>query len=321
MYQVIKNFHTQFEFEPKIENAGSLGKYEKYVVIGVGGSNLVTGLVSMWKPEIDMVIHRSYGLPFLSAQVWQKTLVVASSYSGNTEEPLDGFAEAGKRNLARAVISTGGGLLKSAIEEKVSYIKIPDTGIQPRSAAGFIFLALLKLMGKEKEVTEVRDLRLRLNPQDYEKAGQELAKKIKGFVPLIYASLANEALARNWKVRFNETGKIPAFYNVFPELNHNEMIGLDVQDSTRPLSQNFLVIILKDEEDDSRIKTRMQVLADLYRKRGLPVKFLDISGKNKLLKIFSSLVLADWTAYYTAQEYGVEAEQVPMVEEFKKLIV
>ena len=287
----------------------------------MGGSNLVTGLVSIWQPEIDIIIHRDYGLPFLSVESRPKTLVVASSYSGNTEEPMAGFAEAGKRGLIRAVISSGGKLLGLAAAEKVPYIKIPDTGIQPRSASGFMFLALLKLMGKEKEVAEARDLRQQLNPEDYEKSGQELAKKIKGFVPLIYASSMNEVLARNWKVRFNETGKIPAFYNVFPEFNHNEMTGFDIQDSTRALSQNFLVIILRDEEDNSRIKTRMRVLADLYKQRGLPVEFLEISGKSKLLKFFSSLILADWTAYYTAQEYNVDAEQVPMVEEFKKLIV
>src|SRR3989344_3090947 len=108
IYQVIKNFHTQFEFEPKIENAGSLGEYDKYVVVGVGGSNLVTSLVSMWKPEVNIIIHRDYGLPFLSAESWQKTLVVASSYSGDTEEPISGFKEVGRGRLARAVISSGG---------------------------------------------------------------------------------------------------------------------------------------------------------------------------------------------------------------------
>lgn len=320
IYQAIKNFHTQFEFEPKIANVDSLGRYKKYVVAGVGGSNLVTDLIRVWKPEMDIVIHRDYGLPFLSASVWADSLVIVSSYSGNTVEPLAGFAEAGKRGLARAVTSAGGKLLELAEKENIPYIQIPDTGIQPRSASGFNFLALLKIMGLEKQLAEARDLRLRLQPERQEKIGQEMARKIKGFVPLIYASSANELLARNWKIRFNETGKIPAFYNVFPELNHNEMTGFDIQGSTRSLSQNFLIIILKDEEDDPRIQTRMRVLADLYSKRGLRVEFVEIKGENKLIKIFSSINLADWTAYYIAQEYGLEAEQVPMVEEFKDLL-
>lgn len=320
MYKVIKNFSSQFAYEPVVENSGRLGKYKKFVVVGMGGSNLTTGLLQLWKPELAMVIHLDYGLPMLSAEIWKETLVIASSYSGNTEEPLDGFKVAGEKGLARAAISVGGKLLEEAKKEGVPYIQLPDTGIQPRSAAGFSFLALLTIMGEKESLEEARSLHLSLHPEDYEDAGQEFAEKLKGFIPLIYASSRNEALAHNWKVRFNETAKIPAFYNIFPELNHNEMTGFDIQNSTQLLSQNFLVIILKDKEDHPRIQKRMEMTAELYKQRGLPVEFLEISGKSKLLKIFSSLILADWVAYYMAEQYGVEAEEVPMVEEFKKMM-
>lgn len=320
MYKVIKNFNSQFAYKPTIENSGRLGKYKRFVVVGMGGSNLVTGLLRLWKPELDMIIHRDYGLPSLPVEVWGKILVIASSYSGNTEETLDGFKVAGESGLARAAISVGGKLLEKAKKEGVPFIQLPDTGMQPRSAAGFSFLALLKIMGEEESLGEVKNLHLSLQPEDYEDAGRKLAQKLKGFVPIIYSSARNEAIAHNWKVRFNETGKIPAFYNVFPELNHNEMTGFAIQQSTKFLSQNFLVIMLKDDEDHLRIQKRMEMTAALYKQKGLPVEFLAISGKSKLLKIFSSLVLADWAAYYTAKEYGVEAEQVPMVEEFKKMM-
>ncbi len=321
MREAIKNFNSQFEFEPVVENSGELGKYKKFVVVGIGGSNLVTGLLKLWKPKLDIIVHRDYGLPVLSDKVWKETLVIASSFSGNTEEPLDGFKIAGEKGLARAVISARGKLLEEAKRKGVPYIQLPDTGIQPRSASGFIFLAILQFMGDERDLKEARQLNLSLRPEDFEDVGRKLAKKLKGLVPLIYASSTNEVIARNWKVRFNETGKIPAFYNVFPELNHNEMTGFDIQKSTQSLSQNFYIIILEDDEDNPRIKKRMQVTSELYKQRGLPVEVIKLEGESQLFKIFSSLVLADWVAYYTAKEYGVEPEQVPMVEEFKRLIV
>lgn len=318
--ETIKHFSDQFTYSPTIENGERPQWRSKFVVLGMGGSNLTTGLLKVWKPELDVISHRDYGLPALPADILQEVFIIAVSYSGNTEETLDGFRVAGERNLPRSVISTGGKLLEEAKSEGVPYIQLPDTKIQPRSAAGFIFLALLKIMGEGKSLEEARGLNLSLHPEDYENQGRELARKLKGFVPIIYSSLRNKPLAQNWKVRFNETGKIPAFYNVFPELNHNEMTGFDIQKSTKSLSQNFLAIILKDDQDDPRIQKRMEMTAELYKNRSLPVEVLRLEGKNQLLKIFSSLVLADWTAYYTAQEYGVEAEQVPMVEEFKGLL-
>lgn len=109
--------------------------------------------------------------------------------------------------------------------------------------------------------------------------------------------------------------------NVFPELNHNEMTSFDVKLRTATLSKNFHFIFLKDIDDDKRIIRRMNILEKLLFDRGFKVEALFMQGKNRLQKIFNSLNLADWTAYHTALQYGVEPEQVPMVEEFKKLMV
>ena len=118
----------------------------------------------------------------------------------------------------------------------------------------------------------------------------------------------------------NETGKIPAFYNLLPELNHNEMTGFDVAEKTKNLSKNFSWIFIHDDKDHTQIKKRMAVVAKLYKKRGLSVINLKLAGKNKWFQIFSNLLVADWASYYTSQNYGLESEQVPMVEEFKKMI-
>jgi glucose/mannose-6-phosphate isomerase len=175
-------------------------------------------------------------------------------------------------------------------------------------------------MGEKNLLAESKLLATQLHPLREELRGKDLARRIFGNMPIIYASTRNGALAANWKIKFNETSKIPSFYNVVPELNHNEMTGFDVKTKTLPLSRNFHFIFLKDAGDDRRIIKRMNVLEKLYRDRGFKTEIILLQGKTELNKIFNALNLADWTAYYSAKMYVVEPEQVPMVEEFKKLI-
>ncbi len=321
MPDAIKDFAKQFAFEPMVENAGKLKRYDGFIVAGMGGSHLGADLLRVWHPELDVVIHSDYGFPADLKPEWtRQMLFIASSYSGNTEETIDAYTEAGKRGMARAAIGIGGALLAAAKKDGVPYVQLPDTGIQPRSALGFSFKALLKLIGEDSALADVSRLAESLKPGDFEAQGQELAEKIRGFVPVMYSSGHNGAIAQNWKIKFNETGKIPAFCNVFPELNHNEMTGFDVKDTTRGLSQKFFFIFLKDPADDPRIIKRMEITEQMYRDRGLQTAEIEIRGNTIFEKIFSSLLVADWAAYYTAEAYGLESEQVPMVEEFKKLI-
>lgn len=320
IYDAIKNLNKQFEFEPKIENQDRWQKFEKFVVAGMGGSHLAADLLGAWIPESDILIHQDYGLPQVSDRELASRLIVASSYSGNTEEVLDAYAKAKEKNLVLAAISVGGKLLEKAKEDGVPYIAIPDTGIQPRSAVGFMFRALLKVMGKERELAESGKLVKEFNPPAFEDSGRTLAEKLKNRMPVVYTSVRNEALAKNWRVRFHETGKIPAYYNVFPELNHNEMNGFDAVDATRLLSERIHFVFLRDSEDHPRILRRMEITGKLYRDRSFPVEVVEMRGKTRLEKIFSSVSLADWAAYYTAKQYGTDPEEVPMVEEFKKLI-
>jgi len=210
--------------------------------------------------------------------------------------------------------------LDLAKKNGVPYIKLPDIGIEPRAALGFSIKAILKLLGDEHGLKEARNLATLLRPMDLEKEGQNLASILKGKVPIIYSSTANLGLAYNWKIAFNETGKIPAFYNVFPELNHNEMTSFGVAPSTKALSSLYHFLILKDSSDGTRILKRMEVLEKLFRDRRILVTVIEIKGESKLHKIFNSFVLANWSALYTAKGYGVDPEEVPLIEEFKKLI-
>lgn len=363
MQDAIKNFNEQFGYEPEIENSDKFERFGKFIIAGMGGSNLVADLLKIRDPYIDIIVHRNYGLPALLHDEFRERLLIANSYSGNTEETIDSLEQAVKEGYPSAVIASGGKLIERAKKLTLPFIQIPATGIQPRSALGYNLKAVLKMMGREDWMNEAAKLKDVLNPSEYESAGRELAQKLKGRVPLIYSSERNFGIAYNWKIKFNETGKIPAYYNVFPELNHNEMTGFDyagfssllggevkrggdASDITPPLPSPsrignfgavFHFIFLKDPEDHPKIQKRMEITEKLYRERGLPVETLDLAqiSKNPLHppfdkggsrgisvfhKIFSWLVLADWTAYYTAAQYGFEAEKVPMVETFKRLM-
>ena len=312
MYEAIKNFNKQFEYEPVVENADKLERKDKFIVAGMGGSHLAVDILKISRPSLDVLVHKNYGLP----NDIKDRLLILSSYSGNTEEIISAFEEGIKGGLSMAVISTGGNLIELAKENSIPYIQIPDTGIQPRNALGYSLRALLTVIGDEEMLRETEKLSETLNPEEYEVQGKALAEKLKNKVPVIYSSTRNQALAYNWKIKFNETGKVPAFCNVLPEMNHNELEGYGIKE----LSENFHFIILKDTDDDPRILKRMKVLEKLYKDKELSVDVIDIKGENEYYKVFGSLILADWTAYYTAQNYGLDPEQVPMIKEFKKLI-
>lgn len=318
MEEAIRNFCSQLKYQPKIENQEKLKSFKRFVFAGMGGSGLSAGLLKIARPETDIIIHRDYGLP--AAENFRQRLIIVNSYSGNTEEALSAFQTAQDKNLPLLAISTGGRLIELAKRHQAPYIPMPLIGIQPRLSLGFNLRALLKALGDEPALRETAELAGTLEPNQFESMGKVLAQKLKGFVPIIYSSAKNKTLAYIWKIHFNESGKIPAFFNTFPELNHNEMQGFDLTPSNRSLSKKFSFILLQDAEDHPKIQKRMAVTKKLYEDRGLPVEVLDLEGGSAWEKIFNSVALAAWTAFYTAKLYGAEPEQVPMIEEFKKLI-
>lgn len=326
--ETIQNFSKQFEYEPVIENSGGFEpqKYNRYIFCGMGGSALAPDLLRVWNPNLDIIVHRDYGLPSLSDEVLKNCLIIVNSYSGNTEEALSAFNAALDKNLViqqgptlsinLAVISTGGELLKLAKERGIPYIQMPNMGIEPRMALGLNFRALLKVLGKEDALQSTVSLAKELIPESLEAAGKELAEKIGDATPIIYSSRRNGSIAYAWKVIFNETAKIPAFSNVLPELNHNEMVGF----LSRELPEKYQFIFLKDASDEPKILKRMEITEKLFKDQGLSAQTINLNEKSIFHKIFSSLILAHWTAYHITQLSGADPDGVPMVEKFKTLI-
>ncbi|MEK7567759.1 MAG: SIS domain-containing protein [Patescibacteria group bacterium] len=318
MEEAIKNFPQQFEFVPEVVNETNLKKSDKFIICGMGASHLGASILKRENPTLDLLIHRDYGLPRVPEYFLKNALIILSSYSGDTEEVLD-VAKLGKeKGLTLAIVATDGKLLEFARDNNIPFIKFPDTKIEPRMALGFSMIALARLMQDSNLEEKIKFSGNRIDPQDSREVGEDLATVLRDKIPLVYSSTLNLPLAYIWKIKFNETGKIPAFYNCFPELNHNEISGFDMHDNTEELSEKFNPIFLTDDEDDERIKKRMDIMEQLFLDRSINVTRIPLEGDNTFTKIFRSALLAEWTALNLANYYGEPDAETPLISEFKK---
>lgn len=267
-----------------------------------------------------MLIHRDYGLPNLPPNELRKSLVILSSYSGNTEETLSAFEAAFAKKLDMIVISGGGKLLGLAIKRKVPHIKLPAIKVQPRSLVGASLLALAKAVRDDNLLEELNQLNRILGPSLFRKDAKKIANELNGLIPVIYSSSKNFPLAYFWKTNFNETDKIPAFCNRFPELNHNEMEGFNVQLAARDLVRRIGVVILWDKSDSARIAKRVLVFSKLLKEKGVKIFHIELRGRDLKEKIFNSIMLAQWVSVFLAESYGSPTDKVELIEKFKKMI-
>jgi glucose/mannose-6-phosphate isomerase len=298
------------------------GDFKNIIVCGLGGSALPGDVIAALEPNLNLYIHRDYGLPAIATK---ESLVFCISYSGNTEETISAFNEALELGTGIIGMASGGKIQTLCQENNLPFIKIPG-GIQPRSALGYMFGAIIVALEKTKltkilsnEVSRVAESLQNAN-ETTQKMGKSLAKKLVNKIPLIYGAHADEsaATARIWKIKFNENSKIPAFYNYFPELNHNEMVGFT--QAQKVSGQCLSVIILKDNSCNEHIQKRIALTNSLIKKSGTDCQVIELQGSTLMEKIFLGLLLADWTSYYLALEYGIDPTPVAMVEEFKKLM-
>ncbi|MDP1538546.1 MAG: bifunctional phosphoglucose/phosphomannose isomerase [bacterium] len=317
MKKIILDFPKQFKIGLEIaKNIRIKDKFDKVLICGMGGSALPGDILEMWledkKINIGLDIHRNYGLPY---QIDKKYLIICISYSGNTEETISSFMEARKKKIKTIAITSGGELLELCQRHEVPFAKIPQ-GYQPRMALGFQFSALIKILVNsgiiKNNLENVLALEKNLKPLKLESQAKIIAKKIINKIPIVYTSDKFRKLARIWKIKFNESAKLPAFYNYFPELNHNEMTGFV------NLQTKFYVIFLRDSAENTKILKRMKLTAEILKQKMIDSSFIDLSGKEILYKIFSNILLSDWVSYYLALKYKVDPLSVNLQEEFKK---
>lgn len=296
---------------------------QKIFVFGMGGSALPANIFKTYLhnsgKKFTLLIHlvRGYDLP---DDFDQSSGGIFISYSGNTEEVLSCFDQAQQKNQQNLIaMATGGQLEKQAEKNSVAFIKIPDDVAQPRFGYGYFVGALMKIfhnsglinINEQDLKATVADL-LQIN-NETEKQGQKLAQSLKKKIPVIYTSDSWKYLAMVIKINFNENAKIQSFWNCFPELNHNEMVGYT------HLLADYKIIIFQDLQDHLQIQKRMKIFQKILGNK-IDIEIIDIKSGNCLYKIFSTLMLGLWASYYLALINNIDPAPVQMVEKFKKLI-
>ncbi len=325
-YQDIKAFSGQFEVGLKLAAEVKAGAgvqhdrpIDKVVLCGMGGSSLIVEMVNNFlaaagEKVLPVLAARGYSLPGFADG---RTLAVLVSHSGNTEETLSCLEQALARAVPCAVFCSGGKLMELAEKNSLPLFQIPK-GLQPRLSSGYMFAGLMQVLADAGYIKdygrEILAAAQKIPQLVDESAAKALAGELKDRVPLVYATDNIAGMARVCKIKFNENAKVQCFWNKFPELNHNEMVGW-----TRVLMAPYF-IVLQSKFCHPRNARRVEVFKQLMEGKNLPVKVIEPAGETVLQEMLSTYTFMDYVTYYLAEAYGIDPEPVAMVEDFKKML-
>lgn len=301
---------------------------DQVVVTGLGGSAIGGDLLRVYAQEeaaIPFAVNRDYLLP---AYVGLRTLVFAVSYSGNTEETLSAYDDARRRGAKIVALTSGGKLAEKAQADGFPVILVPG-GISPRSASGYLFLPMIAALQRlgiladasaqvEETCALLRRMREKLRPAcpEAENLAKQLARKFYERLPVIYGtSGTTETVAVRWKGQINENSKAMAYYNVFPELNHNEIVGTERPEA---LLKRLELVFLVDNTDHPRVQKRRQITQELIGERVGGISWVEAQGDSRLARIYSLIYVGDYASVYLALLYGIDPTPVRLIDRLKQ---
>jgi len=300
---------------------------DRIVFAGMGGSAIGADLLVAYAfPEfrIRTLILRDYQLPGWATG--KNCLVICSSHSGNTEETNSVLSQAIERNCTIVVITTGGKLFSTAVDNNIVAWKFEHLG-QPRAAVGFSFGLLMRLFTRLSLIPE-QDKAI----QAAILAMNELSKEIDADVPIannpakrIAGQLVDQHIAvfgaehlspvsRRWKTQINELAKCWAQYEFIPEADHNTLAG--VLEPSKMLPRVFTVF-LKSNHYHPRNKKRMHLTLTEFMVAGLCTDQIDFSADEKIAEMWKAILFGDYVSYYLAMMYEIDPTPVEAIESLK----
>lgn len=332
MYDLVKSFTRQLkegkEITEKVNLPESLMEgISQVVVIGMGGSAIAGDLVrcfSLAESSVPVSVIRNYDLP---SSIGKNSLVIASSFSGNTEETLSGLNAALARGASVVCVTSGGQVERIAGQHKLPVVKIPG-GMPPRAALGYSLSVLLVLANSlgliqlsEEDWSEAFSVLDTLiddySDLDKQHKARSIAEQLKDKLPIVYSATGMlETVNVRWRGQIQENAKMMAYGNIFPELNHNEIMGWQ---SVAPgsIHEKLGVVVLRDSEDNERNQHRMRVTKGLLEKRAGCWIEVESAGVSRLARMLSMICLGDWVSLYLAYLRGIDPTPIELIDALK----
>jgi len=318
---------TQASFDAAVLNNENDGReITSVVVTGMGGSALAALLAKVWLKNditIPFEVIRGYDLP---SYVSDHTLVIASSYSGNTEETVSALGQASNKGAQIGVIASGGKLVEIAEGSDIAHVTLPS-GLQPRMAVIYNLRALLALLENfaivQGKSDEIEDLTQWLGQQSTAWApnvpsehnyAKQLAQMAVGKTPVFYGGALTSPVAYKWKISWNENAKNVSFWNEYPEFNHNEFMGW----ASHPIEKPFAVFDLVSSFEHPQILRRFEISDRLLSGKRPKSTVVNLVGDSLIAQLLWGSILADYVSIYVAVLNGVDPTPVDLIEKLKK---
>lgn len=322
MDQLIQRFPDQLREALTIGTNAVITPHDKSIhnvyVAGMGGSGIGANFVSEFvvnELKIPYLVGKSYSTP---AWIGPNTLVIVSSYSGNTEETIQAFYEILEKGAKIVVVASGGKLMDLAINYKLDHIKLPDDWPSPRACLGYSLVQQLAILNKlnlisNKSLNEVAISADQLEQdQDNikEKAGR-IAELLLGKLPVIYTTDRMESVAMRFRQQINENSKVLCWHHVFPEMNHNELVGW------RDDYKDIAVVIFRNADDYKSNVTRIDICKEIFNNCTSTIIEMYSKGNSLIERAFYLVHLGDWISVYLADLRNMDAIEVKVIDYLK----
>ena len=296
--------------------------FSSVIIAGQGGSAiggfLISDLLNLNNYDIPIVVNQGYNLPFWANQ---KTLLIISSYSGNTEETINILNEGIQNNCQIVCITSGGKILDLAKKREIEYLLLPK-GFQPRAAIAFSIIQLFQILDYKK-ILKNRNL-LNLNQDSFLKVSrvlkdnqgeivkqaQYLAKKIGDKITILYSSSNFFASVLRFKQQLNENSKSHCWFNIIPEMNHNEIVGWSK-------SYDNIISLFIDSTFDTKENRKRISLTINHIKEYSDIELIQPKGENIFYQIFHLIHLFDFVSIFLAKNKGVDPSEINAIDKLK----
>lgn len=317
MKKLVEEFPNHLREALAIGRAATLNpctkKIDNIVISGLGGSGIGGKIVSQIvadKAGVPIVCTSDYVLPEF---VNSNTLVIISSYSGDTEETVAALQEAIAKKAEIACVTSGGKVLAASKEHGFNHIIIPG-GNPPRSMFGYSSVQLFFLLRHygfidgsfEQEVENSISL-IENNIDDIRSASLSIAERIVHRIPILYSEANYEGVAIRWRQQINENSKMLCWHHVFPEMNHNELVGWTGGDN------RVAVIVLRNEDDHKRSQLRMDLCKKLMGEKCDTIIEVYSKGKSRIERSMYLIHLGDWISIDLAELRNEDAVAIPAI--------